>query len=106
MRDEEAFTLEEAVRMITLEPARAWGFADRGLLREGMTADVCVFDPATVAPEMPVVDTDLPGGAKRLKQRATGIAATVVNGETVLRNGDHTGALHGRVLRGPLAADP
>ncbi|HEX3176128.1 MAG TPA: amidohydrolase family protein [Methylomirabilota bacterium] len=103
VREKQAFTLEEAVRMLTLVPATHWGFADRGLLREGMAADLVVFDPATIAAEMPEVVTDLPAGAKRLVQRCRGIAATVVNGETVLRDGKPTGALPGRLLRGPLA---
>jgi N-acyl-D-amino-acid deacylase len=101
VREKQAFTLEEAVRMLTLVPATYWGFADRGLLREGMAADLVVFDPNTIAAEMPEVVTDLPAGAKRLVQRCRGIAATVVNGETVLREGKPTGALPGRLLRGP-----
>jgi N-acyl-D-aspartate/D-glutamate deacylase len=52
---------------------------------------------------MPEVAQDLPAGARRLVQRSRGFAATVVNGETVLRDGKHTGALPGRLLRGPLA---
>jgi N-acyl-D-aspartate/D-glutamate deacylase len=103
VRERQAFTLEEAVRMLTLVPAMHWGFADRGLIREGMAADLVVFDPDTIAAEMPEVVTDLPAGAKRLVQRCRGIAATVVNGETVLRDGKPTGALPGRLLRGPLA---
>ena len=91
--------------MLTLVPATAWQFTDRGLLREGMVADINVFDPDRVAPAMPTVETDLPGGAKRLKQRATGFLATVVGGQTVLRDGEHTGALPGALLRGPLAAN-
>jgi N-acyl-D-amino-acid deacylase len=103
VREKQAFTLEEAVRMLTLVPASYWGFADRGLVREGMAADLVVFDPDTIAAEMPEVVTDLPAGAKRLVQRCRGIAATVVNGETVLRDGKPTGALPGRLLRGPRA---
>ena len=80
------------------------GFAERGLIREGFAADLVVFDPDTIAPEMPEVACDLPAGARRLVQRARGIAATVVNGEVLLRDGKHTGALPGRLLRGPLAA--
>ena len=98
-----ALSLEEAVRMLTLEPASAWGFHDRGLLREGLVADLVVFDPERVAPKLPVVRADLPGGARRLVQHASGIAATVVAGQVLLRDGEHTGALPGRVLRGPLA---
>jgi hypothetical protein len=64
------------------------------------------YDPDTIAPEMPEVANDLPAGARRLVQRARGIAATVVNGEVLLRDGKHTGALPGRLLRGPLARRP
>jgi N-acyl-D-aspartate/D-glutamate deacylase len=103
VRTKQAFTLEQAVRMITLVPATLWGFADRGLIREGMAADLVVFDPDTIGAEMPEVVDDLPAGARRLVQRARGITATVVNGEILLRNGKHTGALPGQLLRGPLA---
>jgi N-acyl-D-amino-acid deacylase len=103
VRRKQAFTLEQAVRMLTLVPATLWGFADRGLIREGMAADLVVFDPETIAAEMPEVVDDLPSGARRLVQRTRGIAATVVNGEVLLRDGKHTGALPGQLLRGPIA---
>jgi N-acyl-D-aspartate/D-glutamate deacylase len=103
VRTKGAFTLEQAVRMLTLVPATLWGFHDRGLIREGMAADFCVFDPDTIMAEMPEVVDDLPAGARRLVQRTRGIAATVVNGEILLRDGKHTGALPGQLLRGPLA---
>jgi N-acyl-D-aspartate/D-glutamate deacylase len=102
VREKQAFTLEEAVRMLTLVPASLWGFADRGLIREGMAADFVVFDPDTIAALMPEVVDDLPAGARRLTQKTRGIAATVVNGEVLLRDGKHTGALSGQLLRGPL----
>ena len=101
VRARQALTLEQAVRMLSFEPATHWGFTDRGLIRDGMAADLLVFDPDTVAPEMPEVMHDLLAGARRLVQKAHGIAATVVNGEVVLRNGKPTGALPGRLLRGP-----
>jgi N-acyl-D-aspartate/D-glutamate deacylase len=104
VREREALTLEEAVRMVTAEPAARWGLKDRGLLREGLAADVAVFDPATIAPNMPEIVHDLPAGAKRFKQTATGIKATVVNGEVLLENNEPTGAAPGKLLRGPLAA--
>jgi N-acyl-D-amino-acid deacylase len=103
VRGKHAFTLEQAVRMLTLVPATLWGFADRGLVREGMAADFVVFDPETIGAEMPELVADLPAGAKRLVQRCRGVAATVVNGETILRDGKPTGALPGQLLRGPLA---
>jgi len=106
VRAKHAFTLEQAVRMITFVPATLWGFADRGLIREGMAADLVVFDPETIGAQMPEVVDDLPAGARRLVQRSRGIAATVVNGEVLLRDGKHTGALPGQLLRGPLARAP
>jgi N-acyl-D-amino-acid deacylase len=103
VRAKQAFTLEQAVRLLSFVPATQWGFADRGLIREGLAADLLVFDPETIAPEMPEVVRDLPAGARRLVQRSRGIAATVVNGEVVLRDGKPTGARPGQLLRGPLA---
>ncbi len=55
MREKQAFTLEEAVKLITNDTATQFGFHDRGLLREGMAADIVVFDPDTVGPRMPEV---------------------------------------------------
>jgi len=103
VRAKQALSLERAVRMLSFEPATLWGFADRGLVREGFAADLIVFDPDAVAPLMPEVVRDLPAGARRLVQRSRGISATVVNGEILLRDGKHTGALPGQLLRGPLA---
>jgi N-acyl-D-aspartate/D-glutamate deacylase len=103
VRDRGEFTLEEAVRMLTLAPATAWGFADRGLLREGMVADVNVFDPARVAPEVPEILRDLPGGGQRLSQRSVGFRATVVAGEVTILDGKSTGATPGRLLRAHAA---
>ena len=103
VRDKQEFTLEEAVRLITYDTATAWGLHDRGLIREGMNADLVVFDPDTIAQDMPELINDLPAGAPRLKQTATGISTTVVNGEIHLQNNEHTGNLPGQLVRGPLA---
>jgi N-acyl-D-aspartate/D-glutamate deacylase len=99
VRDRQEFTLEEAVRMLTLAPALAWGFTDRGLLREGMAADLNVFDPHTVGPQVPRLVADLPAGGLRLEQRSTGFAATVVSGEVTIQDGVPTGAVPGRLVR-------
>lgn len=99
VRDRQEFTLEEAVRMITLAPALAWGFADRGLLRPGMVADLNIFDPATVGPAVPTLVDDLPGGGRRLEQRSHGFLATLVNGQMTVRDGALTGLSPGRLLR-------
>ena len=104
VREKQAFTLEEAVKMITCDTATQFGFHDRGLLREGMAADMVVFDPKTVGPQMPEVVTDLPAGAKRLRQKAHGIRATVVNGQTLLRDNEPTGNLPGKLVRSKLPA--
>lgn len=99
VRSRETFTLEQAVRMITLEPAVAWGFADRGLLREGFAADINVIDPATVEPRIPVLANDLPAGAQRLIERPEGIRYTIVGGEVLFDDGEHTGCHPGQLLR-------
>jgi N-acyl-D-aspartate/D-glutamate deacylase len=104
VRARQAFTLEEAVRKLTFDNASAWDLNDRGLVRAGYAADLVVFDEARVRPAMPSVETDLPGGARRLVQKAEGIAAVVVNGQVTLEQGRATGAVSGRLLRGPGAA--
>ena len=98
-REKQLLSLPEAIEMITSRAARAWGFAGRGVLRQGAVADINIFDPATIAPLMPEVVHDLPTGARRLSQRSVGIKATLVSGEVLIENGEHTGALPGRLLR-------
>lgn len=99
VRQQQAVGLEEAVSMLTAQPAVAFGFADRGRVAEGLVADLAIFDPETVAPAVPRIEHDLPGGARRLVQEATGFLATIVDGRVLLRDGRHTGALPGRILR-------
>ena len=103
VRAKQAFTLEAAVRKLTFDNASAWDITDRGLLRAGYRADLVLFDEAQVKPAMPTVEADLPGGARRLVQKAEGIAATIVNGEVTLEHGQPTGHLPGALLRGPGA---
>ncbi|HYD09756.1 MAG TPA: amidohydrolase family protein [Acidimicrobiales bacterium] len=99
VRDRQEFTLEEAVRMITLAPALAWNFSDRGLLREGMKADLNIFDPRTIGPAVPEIVYDLPGGGPRLEQRSHGFLATIVNGQVTVDDGVATGAAPGQLIR-------
>ena len=99
VREKQALTLEDAIRQITYNTATLWGLHDRGLVRRGMAADLVIFDEHTVGAEMPEVVHDLPTGAKRLKQKATGILNTVVNGEILLTNNEHSGAVPGSLLR-------
>lgn len=99
VREKQAFTLEAAVRQITYDTATLWGLHDRGLVREGMAADLVVLDPDTVGARMPEMKHDLPAGARRLKQTADGIMHTIVGGQILLTNNEHTGALPGRFIR-------
>ncbi|MBT6444676.1 MAG: amidohydrolase family protein, partial [Acidimicrobiaceae bacterium] len=103
VRNEQAFTIEQAVHRMTQVPATAWGFLDRGVIAPGMAADINVFDLETVTPDMPELVYDLPGGARRLRQTASGFKATMVNGQVLLDHGEATGARPGQLLRGRLA---
>ena len=99
VREKGVMTLEQAVRRLTFDSASAFGLYDRGLLRPGMAADIVIFDPETVRPLPETIVHDFPAGGWRMKEPAAGIAATIVNGEVLLEEGRHTGALPGRVLR-------
>ncbi len=103
VRNENAITLEEAVRKITFDIAKFWGLQQRGWLHEGYHADIAIFDPNTISPSMPELVYDLPAGAPRILQKTEAIKATIVNGELFMRDNQHTGAYSGRLLRGPLA---
>ena len=91
VRDEKATTLADAVRRLTSFPAENLGLSRRGRLAPGHFADVVVFDPAAIQDH---ATFDKP------HQYATGVRDVFVNGEAVLRNGEHTGATPGRVVRG------
>ena len=77
---------------------QALGPRPRGLLQDGLAGDVVIFDPATVGPGEKRVLHDFPGGEARLSQHATGIKATIVNGELMTLDGAHQGGLSGRLL--------
>ena len=102
VRERREFTLERAVEMMTSAPANAWGFSDRGLLHLGMVADINIFDPDVVAPEVPTLAHDLPAGAPRIVQKSRGFLATLVGGEITISNGQSTGAMPGQLLRGRI----
>ncbi len=104
VRDKQAFTLEQAIRMLTFDNASAWELPNRGLIRTGYAADLVLFDEARIKPRLPTVERDLPGGARRLVQKADGIAATIINGTVTMENGEPTGKYAGQVLKGPLAS--
>ncbi len=92
VRDEGVIPLEEAVRKLTSLPAANLKIRKRGTLTPGFFADIVVFDPATIQDH---ATFDNP------HQLATGVREVLVNGEIVLMDGEHTGALPGRVVRGP-----
>jgi N-acyl-D-amino-acid deacylase len=92
VREEQVITLQEAVRKLAALPADNLGLRERGRLQVGNFADVAVFDPATVADHATYEDPH---------QYATGMVHVFVNGEQVLSDGEHTGALPGQVVRGP-----
>jgi N-acyl-D-amino-acid deacylase len=94
VREEKLFPLEEAVRKMSGAVAARLGLRDRGLLREGMFADVVVFDDRTI------IDLATP---EKPHQLSRGVEHVFVNGVQVLRDGQHTGATPGRVLKGPGA---
>jgi N-acyl-D-aspartate/D-glutamate deacylase len=75
-----ALTLEGAVKKVTADTCAIWGIADRGMLREGLAADVVVFDPATIDRGPEVASADFPGAGTRWIRRSVGIDAVVVNG--------------------------
>ncbi|TDJ08341.1 MAG: hypothetical protein E2O71_04980 [Deltaproteobacteria bacterium] len=100
IREKQVLPLEQGVRSLTSLPAELAGLHDRGLLRVGAAADVCIFDPQTVAPEPLEIWHDLPGGESRHIKRARGVEWVIVNGEVLLHRGKPTGHLPGQVLAG------
>jgi N-acyl-D-aspartate/D-glutamate deacylase len=99
-----AFTLEQAIRKMTHDNAQAFELEGRGLVKEGYHADLVLFEADRIRPQVPKIETDLPGGARRLVQKAEGIRATIVNGAVTLEDGEPTGNVAGQVLKGALAA--
>jgi N-acyl-D-aspartate/D-glutamate deacylase len=102
VREQQIMSLEQAVRRLTFESASVLGIFDRGLLRPGMVADITIFDPDTVSPLPEDVVHDFPAGGWRVRELAAGIHYTIVNGQVLIEDGQHTGALPGRVLRNTL----
>ena len=98
------FTLPWAVQRITRDSAAAIGLRDRGVLAPGYKADLNVIDYDRLALRKPEVAYDLPSGGRRLIQRADGYTATILSGTVVHRDGQPTGALPGRLVRGAKRA--
>jgi len=102
----ERFSIEEAVRMLSQEPADLYGFTDRGVIEAGRRADLNVIDLERINMHLPRVENDLPTGAPRLLQGADGYVATLVGGEATFREGKDTGARPGGLVRGGGSAAP
>ena len=99
VRDKGIMPLEEGVRRLTSLPADVFGVPGRGRLTPGSKADILALDYERLGLDPSEEAYDLPGGAMRLKQTARGIAYTIVNGEPLMEDGAHTGALPGQVVR-------
>jgi N-acyl-D-amino-acid deacylase len=96
----ERLPLELVIRKMTSDTASLYGLGDRGELAPGKKGDVNVIDFDALTLHKPEMVYDLPGGARRLIQKADGYDATVVSGEVIMRHGEETGARPGRLVRG------
>ena len=101
---EDGFDLTWLIKKQTSDTARTVGLMDRGVIAAGMKADINVIDVARLALPAPRMQFDLPAGGKRLLQKAEGYRATVLSGIVTYRDGEHTGALPGKLVRGPQQA--
>ena len=99
VREKGVFTLPQAIKRMTADPAAVVGLSDRGILKEGMKADINVFNPEEVNELQPLLVNDFPGDAPRYIQKSRGFKATIVNGQVNVLNGEPTGARAGQVLR-------
>jgi N-acyl-D-aspartate/D-glutamate deacylase len=99
IRGRQLIPIEKAIQLMTSRPASLFGLVDRGVLKEGALADVFVFDPATVDSEPAALVTDLPGNSARLTAGSHGVKRVLVNGVTIIVDGQATGATPGTVLR-------
>lgn len=103
-RDQKRWDVAELIRRLTSDTATAAGLHDRGVLAVGKKADVNVIDWDRLGSGAPYVVNDLPAGGKRLLQKVSGYEATLVSGRVTFRGGEATGALPGRLVRGPQMA--
>ena len=100
----ERMSLSSVVKALSHDTARTVGLLDRGTITVGSKADLNIIDFDRLMLHAPEVARDLPSGGRRLVQRAEGYTATIVSGAVVYRDGIPTGALPGRLVRGPQAA--
>jgi N-acyl-D-aspartate/D-glutamate deacylase len=95
--------MPDLIRRLTSDTAQAAGLHDRGVLAAGKKADVNIIDWDRLGCDKPYVAHDLPAGGKRLLQKVHGYEATIVSGKVTFREGEATGVLPGRLVRGPQA---
>ncbi len=100
VKDQQVFDLPTAINLLTRQPAELYSMYDRGLIAEGMKADINVIDFERLQLRTPHIVHDLPAGGKRFLQNADGITATIVAGEVIFEQGQPTGALPGKLVRG------
>jgi N-acyl-D-aspartate/D-glutamate deacylase len=99
VRQHQLLPLERAIHLLTAAPARLYGLRDRGVLREGVHADIVVFDEETVGSQPVRTRFDLPGGAGRLYADSVGIDHVIVSGTEIVAGGAYTGERCGTLLR-------
>jgi N-acyl-D-aspartate/D-glutamate deacylase len=96
--------LELMVQRQTRDTARIYGMHDRGVLKPGALADINIIDFDKLRIPPPFVAFDLPAGGRRLVQTAQGYIGTMKSGEMIMENGERTGKLPGKLIRGPQPA--
>jgi N-acyl-D-aspartate/D-glutamate deacylase len=99
VKERQHFTLEQAIRKLTLDPAQLFGIHDRGVIQPGAFADINVIDYDNLKLPPPTFVQDLPAGGSRYIQQSSGYKYTLVNGQVFMEGLEHTGALAGQVLR-------
>ena len=100
VKEKAQLKLEQGIHMLTRQPAELYSLNDRGILAVGMKADINIIDFENLKLHTPHIAHDLPAGGKRFLQNADGIKATIVSGEVIYADGEPTGALPGKLIRG------
>ena len=96
----ETFSIEFTVNKMTQDTALVYGMTDRGVIANGYRADLNIIDFDNLKLLDPEMVYDLPAGGRRLIQKSEGYVATICKGQVTYENGEHTGAMPGRLLRG------
>jgi len=100
VREKKVIELAEGIHMLTRQPAELYSLDDRGLIATGMKADINIINFEQLKLNTPHIVHDLPAGGKRFLQSVDGLLATIVSGQVIYENGEATGALPGKLIRG------